>query len=96
MENNPVLFFVLLFASLIATCVIWLRVLPRKEPIWHKLLCLLISAVPFFGPLFYAFFFDPPPVSAMKEQQAEHGAWGTRLIPTFSPLINSIRKFFPD
>ncbi|MBI3728257.1 MAG: hypothetical protein HY254_07975 [Burkholderiales bacterium] len=92
MSSHPILFAVLMFASLCATIKIWSMVLRRAGHPWGKCLLMFISVIPFFGPVFFVFI-DAPPVLPLAEQEKPFPK-GTEIYPDFYPLINSIRKIF--
>jgi hypothetical protein len=81
-----------LLVSAIATIGIWIKVLRREGSLGFKTLCLVVSAVPVFGPIFYCFI-DPPPVLPQAEQGKKIPK-GTEVYPSFSPLIRAIRGIF--
>jgi hypothetical protein len=91
MTMSP-LTWLLLAASFAATAVIWVRVLRAKELWYFKAAGLVISAIPFVGPIFYLFIDMPsrlPP-----EQQPTMFPRGTQPYPSFTPLINFITRAF--
>ncbi|MES2039120.1 MAG: hypothetical protein V4495_14905 [Pseudomonadota bacterium] len=81
-----------MFASLCATIKIWSIVLRRPGQPWDKCLLMFISAIPFFGPVFFVFI-DAPPVLPLAEQEKPFPK-GTEIYPDFSPLIAAIKRFF--
>jgi hypothetical protein len=92
MSSHPVLFAVLMFVSLCATIKIWCMVLHRPGRPWVKCLLMFISAIPFFGPVFFVFV-DAPPVLPVAEQEKPFPK-GTEVYAGFRPLIEAIGRFF--
>lgn len=90
MTDHPVLLPLLLLISIIATAVIWTKVLRGPGKLWFKLLCLIVSVIPFFGPVFYLFV-DPPPTLPLSEQGKQIPK-GTEIYPDFNPLIKIVQK----
>jgi len=78
------------FLTIAATVAIWIRVLKRPGSIGLKILYLVISAIPFIGPIMY-WFVDPPPVLPESEQGKKIPK-GTEVYPSFKPLIDALQK----
>lgn len=91
MSSHPILFTVLVLASLCATLKIWIMVLRRQGQPRGKCLLMFISAIPFFGPVFFLLI-DAPPVKLFPEQEKPFPK-GTEIYPDFSPLITGIKRF---
>lgn len=90
MNDHPILLPLLLLASTVATAAIWIRVLKRPGNFWFKFMCLVVSAIPFFGPIFYLLI-DLPPTLPPSEQGKQIPK-GTEVYPSFKPLIQVIQK----
>ena len=90
--DSPLMFWFLLISSIVATGAIWMRVLRRTENMSYKVLCLLISAVPFFGPVFFIIIDAPP--SKLPEEQEDRFSKGTEVHKDFRPLTKSFKDFF--
>jgi hypothetical protein len=91
MTMSPVVW-LLLTVSFAATVAIWIRVL-RAEELWYfKAAGLVISAIPFVGPIFYLFIDMPP--SLPPEQQPPMFPRGTQPYPSFTPLVTFITRAF--
>ena len=89
MNDHTVLLIIVLF-SLIATTAIWIRVLKQQGNFWFKLLCLVVSVIPFFGPIFYLLI--DAPSTLPPSEQGKQIPKGTEVYPSFKPLIKTIRK----
>lgn len=90
MSEHPILLPLLLLISAIATVAIWIKILKRPGSFWFKSICLVVSAIPFFGPIFY-WLIDLPP-SLLFSEQGKKIPKGTEVYPSFKPLIQTIRK----
>jgi hypothetical protein len=91
-EENVGKLIVLTVISLCVSAFIWRRILKSESSLWFKLICILISAVPFFGPLLYIFLDPPPPLP--PSQQAERMPKGTQVYKDFSPLVAFLKNIF--
>ena len=92
MESHPILLAELMLLSICASISIWVEVLRRPGGFLPKILLLMISAIPVFGPIFFIFI-DAPPALPLSEQ-ARQFPKGASVYPDFSPLITSIKRFF--
>lgn len=92
MESHPVFLAVLILVSLCASVAIWIKILRRPGRFLPKFILLFISAIPFFGPVFFIFF-DAPPILPLSEQ-ARPFPKGTEIYSDFGTLIANLKRFF--
>ncbi|MFZ6874098.1 hypothetical protein ACO0LF_18730 [Undibacterium sp. Di27W] len=92
MESHPILLAGLVLLSAYISIQIWMEILRRPGRFWPKSLLLLISAIPFIGPVFFIFI-DAPPVLPLSEQ-AKQFPKGTEVYTGFESLIASLKRFF--
>jgi hypothetical protein len=74
----------------------WKRIFSRNAPWLMKITYLVLSAIPFVGPIFY-FLIDPTENQTAKipsEKLWESPKKGTAVWPSFDPLIKFLRGLF--
>ena len=81
---GSVWFWILLALSLVGTALCWVRVLRSEDSTFFKILGLVISAIPFLGPLLFLFLDMPPRIP--EDAQAK---WQWRMGTT---LYTDIRR----
>ncbi|WP_105534430.1 hypothetical protein [Solimicrobium silvestre] len=88
--------YVTIFVSLVLTGFSWNRIFRQTDTAIVKTGYLVLTAVPFVGPLFYMLIDPPPnqPINKLPYSLWPEQSRGTKVWPKFDPLIQSLASIF--